>query len=116
MTAQPPASDKQLKFMASLGIQAFNGISMQAAKEMIAAKLAEGEVENPQAQPQAAVPIVRPGEPAKPEKEYHLTIEACRLGALECALKHNMDITDATAFWAIVEQYFNWIHQGSLVM
>jgi len=42
------ATDKQLKFMKSLNLPIYDGISKQSAKEMIAAKLDEQEEEKPE--------------------------------------------------------------------
>jgi len=112
-----PATEKQLKFMSALNLEPFPNISKQAAKEMIAAKLAEDEMAKPEVVKFGNVP------PAVEEliknvnksngKEYHLSIEECRARALECAISvaKNKDYTNEE-FDMAKDQYFNWIWQG----
>ena len=96
-----PATDKQIKFMQSLGMPVPSRLTKQEAKEMIQERLSEDE------KPEVVKPAARNGN----GKEYHAAIETCRMKALECAIANCSDANTEHRL-ETARKFFKWIYYG----
>lgn len=93
------ATEKQIKFATNLGIPEAGTYSKEALRELIDRALTTRDAKKPGKVAQNA---------PKAEKEYHLTEEAIRIGALNAATQMGRP----EDFWVMVGEFENYIRNG----